>query len=181
MRALCCWTDLRPDTEGAVRFLWPDTHEFVDCRSHETRYHETLERYWQAGADFVNVEHDVVPDERVRDAFEECEEPWCVFVYELAVGFLPDVLGCVRFRTALMQAEPDAMVEAGKADQSGVTARAWYRTDVRLSQLLRRREYSPHLHGRVPHLNEKQKLSDPDAAYRLSLHKHADRVAPNTL
>ena len=174
MRVLCCWTDLRPDTQAALEHhsaAQGHELELVDCRRGDTRYHEQLERYWQAGADWVNVEHDLVIDERVLPAFEACAEPWCVFVYELACGYTPGALGCVRFRAELMAALPDAMRLAGLADTSGVVAKAWYRTDVRLDLYLRHAGYRPHVHGRIQHLNPVSKLADPDRAYLEFLEK----------
>lgn len=181
MRVLCCYANndgrsLRAETRAAIESFCPDA-EFVDCTRSQTLYHETLERYWQAGSDWMNVEHDIVIDDCVPDTFQKCREPWCVFMYELACGFTPGALGCVRFRSQLMAELPDAMRDAGRADTSGVVAGAWYRTDVRLDRILRDRGYLPHIHGRVQHLNEKQKLADPEAAYRETLERCAEHVA----
>lgn len=178
MRILCCWTAIRPETKAALEAHGHRYERtYVDCSASETRYHEELQRYWDTGEDWVNVEHDIVIDDWVLPAFEACPEPWCVAIYELAGGFVPGVLGCVRFRAQLMAALPDAMRQAGASDNTGVPERAWWRTDVRLDRILRDEGYLPHIHGRVEHLNEKQKLVDPDSDYRQTLERCAHHVA----
>ena len=174
MRVLCCHAiaddgrRLRPETREALeQHATSRGHdvEIVDCTGKQTLYHETLEQYWAEQQDWVNVEHDVVIHEEVLHTFDRCPWPWCAYLTELSCGYTAGALGCVRFRTLVMQAEPNAMTEAGKADQSGVVAKAWYRTDVRLDLHLRHAGYLPHIHGRVEHLNDKQKLAEPDRDY----------------
>lgn len=157
MNVLCAHTNLRDETREAVTRLWPHV-ELVDVTHSTTGYHEALDERWQAGCDLVNIEHDIVPHDGVPAAFADCPEPWCVFLYELAVGFIP-ALGCARFRAELLAAEPDAIQSAGETDNTGVPANAWWRIDVRLDRHLRDRGYTPHIHEPpVVHLNERQKL-----------------------
>lgn len=172
MRVLCCHAraddrpGLYPETLQALEaFTVGHTVELVDCTGNQTRYHETLERYWADQNDWVNVEHDIVLGPDTIASLEACPWPWCCYVAELACGYTPGALGCVRFSHDLMTRMPSAMVDAGKPDTSGVVAKAWHRTDVRLDQILRRAGYVPHIHGRVTHLNPKQKLADPTAGY----------------
>lgn len=178
-RVVCCHATTddshihRPETRAALETLWPDRHELVNVTGTTTRYHETLERYWSSQAPFIVIEQDVVPTEHVRDAFDSCAEPWCVFVGELSVGYTPGWLGCARFSGDLLRAEPDAMTEAGRADTSGPPARVWWRIDVRLDRILRDRGYRPHVHGRVQHLNTVSTLADPEGAYLEFLERHA--------
>lgn len=187
MKIAVGWTELHPDTRTALEAhaeLQGHELDIRDCRSRITGYHELLEHHWRAGADFTVIEHDIVINETVMPGFEACPHVWCVHLYELASGFVPGVLGCVRFRSELLLAEADAMTLAGESDSSGVVARAWYRIDVRLDKILRDRDYRPHIHpGRVEHRNERQKLADPDSAYEDALVRHhieVPRPAPTS-
>ena len=158
----CAWTDLRPATREAIE-LNANGREvlFRDCRGRTDAYWEFLDELWQAGCDFTVIEHDIVIHSAVLDGFDRCPEPWCAHLYELAVGYRP-ALGCTRFRHQLLEAEPDALVEAAKGDNSQVPGRAWWRIDVRLDQVLRDRGYLPHIHQpNVGHLNPVQKLAHP--------------------
>lgn len=167
MNVLCAYTNLRDETREAVTRLWPHA-ELVDVTHSQTAYHDALDERWQAGVDLVNIEHDIVPRTDVREAFEACRELWCCFSYELAVGYVglaggpPSALGCTRFRAELLEAEPDAIAEAGRSDNTGVPVQAWWRIDARLNLLLHERGYRPHTHlPPVVHLNEKSKLARP--------------------
>jgi hypothetical protein len=162
---LCAYTDLRPETEQATRALWPDT-EFVNVAHSTTAYHEALDERWQVGVDLVVIEHDIVPRPDVRAAFDDCDELWCQYSYELAVGWVglhngpQSALGCVRFRATLLEAEPDAIDAAGRSDNTGVPENAWWRIDARLNAVLHERGYRPHTHlPAVDHLNPVQKLA----------------------
>jgi hypothetical protein len=164
MRILVGYTDLRPEVSEALdRYAVPYGHTiaYEDCRPSTDRYHEALAQEWRAGADFAVVEHDIVIDQRVFPAFEACEEPWCGFGYDAAVGYKV-MLGCTRFRSELVQAVPDLLELCASETQSGVPARAWYRLDVRVDEVLRRRGYTAHLHmPPIRHLNETNRLAEP--------------------
>jgi hypothetical protein len=164
MRILVGYTNLRPEVSEALDlYAVPAGHEpvYEDCRASNDRYFEALEHEWRAGADFAVVEHDVVIDERVMAGFQACPEPWCGYGYDIAVGYRV-ALGCTRFRAELMAAVPDLLERCMEETQSGVPAKAWYRLDVRIDEVLRRAGYTAHLHmPPVAHLNESNRLATP--------------------
>lgn len=167
MIVVCAYSSLRKETRAALE-TYAAGRELIfrDVNGTQTGYHEFLDEMWQAGVGFAVVEHDIVIDSTTLDDFDACPELWCQRTYELAVGFvgLPDgpasALGCVRFRAALLEAEPDAIEAAGYSDNTGVPENAWWRIDARLNLVLHERGYRPHTHlPPVVHLNPKQKLA----------------------
>lgn len=64
-------------------------------------YGDTLQRAWDAGEPFINVEHDIVPWPGALEALWRCPDqpPWCGYRYPLGYsGLLEDSLGCVCIR-----------------------------------------------------------------------------------
>lgn len=166
---VCGYTNLRPETREAIERLWPDRHELRDVSYSAEAYHDLLDEYWQVGLDFIVIEHDIVPDERVPVEFEECPEPYCGFGYDVAVGY-GVYLGCTRFRSDVLEAVPEMFELTQQETQSGVPGKAWYRIDVRLDQILRQRGYTPHLHmPPVRHLNEHNRLAEPVPYWKPSI------------
>lgn len=166
MRIVVGYTHLPAEVEDALgRYAAGCDIDRRDCSSSVEAYHELLASAWQRGDDFIVCEHDIVIDERTLPEFEACEEPWCGFGYELAVGYRV-ALGLTRFRGELVRAVPDLFDLVQLETSSGVPPKAWYRLDVRLDQVLRERGYTPHLHmPPVAHLNGRQRLESPVPVY----------------
>lgn len=64
-------------------------------------YGQALERHWQAGEPFINVEHDIVPWPGALEALWSCAspEPWCGYPYLVGEsGKLSSSIGCVLVR-----------------------------------------------------------------------------------
>lgn len=162
MLVVCGYTNLRPEVQAALAEHAPDAW-VRSVAGDERAYHRLLCEAWAAGTDMLVVEHDIVLEPHVIGELDACDEPWCGFVYDLAVGYKV-CLGCTRFASALVQAEPNAMLRAGDSDNSGVNERAWYRIDVRLDRILRDRGYTPHPHWPpLRHLNDTNRM-DPEQA-----------------
>jgi hypothetical protein len=164
VRVLVGYTNLRPEVREALdRHAVPHGCEIVyeDCTPSSDHYHDTLTREWARQETFAVVEHDIVIDERVIPSFDGCPEVWCGFGYELAVGYQV-CLGCTRFRAELIAEVPDLLDLVQHETQSGVPAKAWYRMDVRIGEVLKHRGYTPHLHmPPIRHLNDTNRLQDP--------------------
>lgn len=177
MNIVCGYSNLRPEVREALDRYAAGIHvEYRDCSISNESYHDLLDEFWQIAVDLMVVEHDVVIDERVVPAFLECPEPWCGFGYDVAVGY-GVYLGCTRFRGSVLEAVPDMFELVQDERQSGVPAKAWYRIDVRIDQVLRQRGYTPHLHmPPVRHLNEHNRLADPVPVWQPAVKETRDAV-----
>lgn len=147
MRVVLAFTTIDPRTEAALAAHAPDSERF-DVSTNPESYWRLLSDLWSGGDGFLLVEHDIEIHSSVLPECG-CPEPWCVWPYAGPAGpdgpLLVQALGCVRFSTDLIRAEPDLMSEVGSISQ-GLPARDWRRLDVTIAPVLRARGYVPHLH-----------------------------------
>lgn len=141
---------LAVETASALNFanrLWWK----VDVSGTDWDYWSLLSQLWARGEDFTIVEHDNIPRPDFADELDACPEVWCGFSYPVTLptgqvvsvaewGAPPHAtaLGCVRFRRALLEAEPDAVESMGD--------KTWRRLDYSLVLLLMSRGYRCHRH-----------------------------------
>lgn len=166
---LCAFTNLRGETLHALEQYVHGTRGAgrVELRdlggADDSAYGEIIAELWELGLPLAVVEHDVVIRQDVVDAFVDCPEPYCAFVYQWTTNIGP-ALGCTRFRPELLDAYPDAARNA-----AGVGYRQFDHALIR-RELARNGAY-PHVHlPIVDHLNPAQQLVAPFD--RLSLREH---------
>ena len=87
---------------------------WVDVAQSDIAYYAALFKWWDIGATFAVLEHDVFCRPDVIDAFDACPEPWCAFPYtpfchRECWDAWGNMLGCTRFRSELLAAVPDAV------------------------------------------------------------------------
>lgn len=143
-RVIVPTTRLRPATARLLNRHAPG-HTRVPLGPAADAYCTLMERLWAQGEGFAIVEHDIGIHPGVLPQFEACPSWWCGFQYD--IGRPPNhitiaALGCTRFRTELLRAEPDLMEMVGKDGSGGVPARVWQRLDVRMLDHLRLRGYT---------------------------------------
>lgn len=106
---------------------------------------------WKGGIPFLVIEHDIVPTKQALRQARYCPCIWGISPYN-GPGLDPlyTSLGFVRFRKKLMGLEPNAMAAAGSLDDSReVPVGHWRRLDARVTGVLRKRGYEPHVHSPV--------------------------------
>jgi hypothetical protein len=151
VRVICPYTPggLRPATRLALEALGRPV-EMVDVSASDDAYAALVARLWAAGADFLLVEHDMIPTAAAVAEMEGCRRWWCANPYPVnhQRGETIEGLGFTRFRAQLLAAEPD--VPAGADRWAGAwPARHWAAYDARLARVLAGRGYDRHRH---PHL-----------------------------
>jgi len=105
-------------------------------------YHRYLISLWQEGEGFLNVEQDIQIHRDVIPQLSECTEPWCAFGYAGPSGLGEDLLtrslGCTRFSTELLKAEPGL--------PTSILMQSWRRLDAVLGPRLMEVGYQVHVH-----------------------------------
>jgi hypothetical protein len=153
MRVVCPYTPagLRDETRAALAGLGRPV-DMVDVSGADTAYADLVEGLWAAGADFLLVEHDMIPTVEAVERMERCGQWWCACPYavnhqagEEIIGF-----GFTRFRAQLLTAEPDAALAAGRW-QGQWPPRHWACIDSRLARVLTARVDPSTGHGWLPH------------------------------
>jgi hypothetical protein len=134
----------------------------VDVSSSDHAYFDLLSALWAAGADFLIIEHDMVPTQGLVDEMMTCPQPWCVNGYvSNEYGTLSRAaFGFTRFRAPIMAGEPDAFeVAAVKYRGLIVRGRSWPGThwqglDGRFDCVMGDRgRWRPHMHeAAITHL-----------------------------
>lgn len=140
------YTVRHPATVAAV----PAEAVWVDVSGHRFDYWRLLVDWWWVGVDLAIVEHDVAPHAEVWDEFAACPEPWCYFRYsnftdENAAAWHWGILGCTRFRAALIDAVPFAARDVEER------WRDWHYLSTGLGVILREAGFTPHMHGVIDH------------------------------
>lgn len=150
MLVLYPYTERRPEALAALA----GTVAAVDVSSSDDAYWRLLARHWRAGRAFAVVEHDVVVPAGLMAGMDACDRWWCTApVPRHHVGApLVSSLGCARFSTGLLAAEPDLMDTAGRFSV-GMPPKHWVHLDIAIADTLGRRGYEPHVHpGDIIHL-----------------------------
>ena len=144
-------TGVHPRTHDALTAYAPDA-EWVRLTSRVDAYYDLLAGAWADGQGFLLVEQDIEIHASVVPEARTCPEPWCTWPYpgpgfagETGDPLLYESLGCVRFSSELLAAEPDLMDEVGGVSE-GMPPRDWRRLDVTIAPRLRWRGYAAHRH-----------------------------------
>ena len=148
---MCAFTRIHPLTDAALLEFAPEA-ERVDVSENTHMYGALVEQLWHDAETTLIVEHDV---QLSLGAFRQalyCKCEWSTSRYTGHDGVLySGVLGCTRFRSSLMQSEPDAVTRALEDRSFGADSRDWHMFDSRLYAVLRDRGHLPHVHRTVLH------------------------------
>ena len=112
MRVVVPHTNLRPETRDA---LTATGHSWtpVDVSGSDTRYWRLICDLWEAGEEFIVVEHDIVVRPDTLSELEACPSEWCAFGAPYFVGTHVG-MGCVKFSASLIARAPMAAWNAGQ-------------------------------------------------------------------
>jgi hypothetical protein len=150
VRVVFPYVDAHPRALAGLDEFAPNAERFFLGRTSDA-YWRLLSDLWCAGEGFAIIEQDIELRAGVLESFEQCPEPWCLFAYAGAgwsTGGNPlfrQSLGCTRFATALLVAEPDLLSVVGSVSQ-GLPAKDWRRLDVTIAPALTNRCYAAHVH-----------------------------------
>lgn len=128
---------------GAPNATW----EYVGNSDYD--YWRVLCEWWKP-RDFTVIEHDVEASPEIFKEFDACPHVWCTFRYsnhtpEDAKAWEFGILGCTRFRAAIIKKVPNA------ATGMEWRYRGWRVMSTGLGRALREARFTPHLHGIVDH------------------------------
>lgn len=138
MRVVVPYTSIHPLAKAALVRHAPDAVAYDMASAHDA-YYRLLTGLWGGGKSFLVVEHDVEIHADVIPQLEACGEGWCLFPYSAPNGGLfSQSLGCTRFGSQLLRAEPEFMVE--------LPVRDWRRLDCEMYPRLTARGHAPHVH-----------------------------------
>jgi hypothetical protein len=141
-------------------------------------YGRLLRSFWQkcgeTHQDLCIIEQDVLVFRAKHDGetdtietFLSCPELWCAHSYRIFWGDLAETyggpfgLGCVRFRSQLMAAEPGLLMEAlRRPEHHKFPAGHWMGLDSAVTSILKAKGYPWHQHRpAVRHVHEYQPVS----------------------
>jgi hypothetical protein len=158
LRVVCPYTEFHPLAEAVLKRHAPQAEYFYVGQTDQS-YFNLLAEVWAAGCGFLLVEHDIEIRAGVVREARACPEPWCTWPYSGPGWSDPagdalwyESLGCVRFSTQLLAAEPDLMsVAYAITDRQGRPAGDWRALDVSIAPTLKDRGYRAHHHRPVLH------------------------------
>jgi hypothetical protein len=137
---LYCHTKYYPESLDSVFMYAPGAIGVYTGRT-SFSYSEALAYHWDYEGDLIVIEHDIVIDENTIPSFEDCQEPWCSFKFDVMGQDIDFALGCTKW-----SAEARKLVTP--------PARANWRTlDVQIRELMIWVGLQPHVHGKVAHLH----------------------------
>lgn len=146
MRVVCPYTKLHLLTETSLAEHAAHAELVQLDATRPDAYWSAMAAWWADGESFTVVEHDIEIHGTVLADFTACPEVWCIFPYMgPSAELLFMSLGCTRFRSVLITAEPDLLEAVGRRTD-GLPQKDWRRMDTLMLGELRERGYSPHPH-----------------------------------
>jgi hypothetical protein len=152
-RVLCCTAQPHPGSMTALKEHAPQA-EVIDVAGDEFAYWREIRRRWTGEADLVIIEQDIEIGPDTIRSLEECDQPWCCYAYpifrrqiRLRVG-----LGCTKISAAAQRmVSAREIAEGFELCATCKGQGCWWHLDGRITQLLKHRGLSPHVHGDVTH------------------------------
>jgi hypothetical protein len=118
----------------------------VDCSSDDWAYNNYLEKVWDKGGAFINMEHDIVPWPGAIQVLMQCPYPWCTFGYnpgsEIDARSHASMFGLVRFLPHMMHYLP----EVWRDRKRKVWPVPWRGMDTHFFDYATERNFYPHQH-----------------------------------
>jgi hypothetical protein len=163
-RVLCCPVQPHPDAMKALAAHAPQADVVYLAEDDKFGYWREISRRWTGERDLIIIEQDIEIADGVIASLEECDQDWCCYAYpifrkqiRLRVG-----LGCTKISAAAQRLVTAREVSEGFelcADCKGKGC--WWHLDGRVTQLLKHRGLTPHVHGDVIHHHDYHAM-DPD-------------------
>jgi hypothetical protein len=152
-RVLFCSVSPHPAALAALEQYAPQA-ELLDVSGDNYCYWREIRSRWTGERDLILVEQDIEIGPGTVAAMESCGQDWCCHAYpifrtqvRLRVG-----LGCTKISAAAQREIPVSLIEEGFSSCAACRGKGcWWHLDGRISHLLKRAGYFPHVHGDVIH------------------------------
>ena len=152
-RVLCCTATPHPNAMDALARYAPGA-EVIDVTGDNYAYWREIRSRWTGERDLVIIEQDIEISSDTVASLEQCDQDWCVFAYpifrtevRLRVG-----LGCTKVSAAAQRKVTAAAVAQGFELCAQCRGQGcWWHLDGRISAMLKRAGFFPHVHGDVKH------------------------------
>lgn len=152
-RVLFCSVSPHPAALAAIERFCPDA-ELLDVSGDNYAYWRAIRSRWTGERDLIIIEQDIEIGPDTVASMESCKQDWCCYAYpifrtkvRLRVG-----LGCTKISAMAQRIIQVAAIEEGFATCAACRGKGcWWHLDGRISHLLKRAGYFPHVHGDVLH------------------------------
>lgn len=135
--------------------LLGDRAVFVNLTGNDTGYFSMILQLWSLKRDFMIVEQDNLPIPRDIELMEACPNSWCVCPYKGPINESGQTwiggLGCVRFRTHLIEQIPNFTQEVSNSWSPNHERFHWFGLDWAITVMLKRRGIQQCWHHEVAH------------------------------
>ena len=129
-------------------------------------YFRLLQRAWDAGESFINVEHDIVAHN--TSGLKTCPHDWCAAPYPYLDRPRQFGLGCVKFSSALIARHPEMFAVIGTWCNDKHPPQHWCTLDAWIYQyLVGRGERRCEDHELVGHVGHPGKRSSAHGCFSI--------------
>lgn len=152
-RVLFCHTQPHPDAVKALEAYAPQA-ESIDVSADNYQYWQQISHRWTGERDLIIVEQDIEIGPETVATMDQCRQDWCCYAYtifrtkvRLRVG-----LGCTKISAAAQRKVTAGMVAEAFTNCGSCRGKGcWWHLDGRITSLLKRAGFFPHVHGDVTH------------------------------
>lgn len=152
-RVLFCPVTPHPSAVAALSAYAPQAEQ-PDVSDDNYAYWREISSRWTGERDLIIIEQDIEIGEDTIASLEECDQDWCCFAYpifrtqvRLRVG-----LGCTKISAAAQRKVTAEAVAKGFELCAQCRGKGcWWHLDGRISTMLKRGGFFPHVHGDVIH------------------------------
>lgn len=150
---LFCPVSPHPDAVAALEKYAPQA-ETPDVAGDNYAYWREIRKRWTGERDLIIVEQDIEIGPDTISSLENCGQDWCTFAYpifrsrvRLRVG-----LGCTKISAGAQRKVTAAAIAGGFTSCAACRGKGcWWHLDGRISHMLKRAGFFPHVHGDVIH------------------------------
>jgi hypothetical protein len=152
-RVLFCCVNPHPDAVAAISRYAPQA-DTVDVSEDNYAYWRAIRDRWTGERDLIIIEQDIEIGPDTVATMQGCSQDWCCYAYpifrtkvRLRVG-----LGCIKISAAAQRRIPAGEITEGFGSCAACRGKGcWWHLDGRISHMLKRAGFFPHVHGDVTH------------------------------
>lgn len=164
MKTLYVWTREFPESQESIRKYAPGAEWFYTGKGQQSYPRKVGEEWGQD--DLLIIEQDIIINSGVVSGLAFCDEPWCVYSYDIGSNHFPMRygLGCTRFSYELQQEVPFERVLGhdmedckwcGTGQCKLCPCHSHQDTHIRHEIMkVYGQDVAPHVHGHLDHLHD---------------------------
>jgi hypothetical protein len=168
-RVLCCPVQPYPEAMHALMRYAPQADVVPLAEDDKFGYWREIRKRWTGERDLIIIEQDIEIADGVIESLQECDQDWCCYAYpifrrqiRLRVG-----LGCTKISAAAQRLVGAREIAEGfELCAACKGAGCWWHLDGRITQLLKHRGLTPHVHGDVIHHHDYHAMDPNDDGQR---------------